>query len=390
MGKPEHWREGFSAGDQEDLFAEIFAEASGAAEVDLPRDRHGHFWLEREEMRRALEAAVTSEKILRLEAELSRRFGPPLSRWPQGKRAAWCVTHDVDYPEAVRWIEPLRIANRLGWRGAREAAAMAAGRRTHWHFADWISLEERLGIRSAFYFCAREGSLTRYAAGTPDPFYDVTSKRFRTLFAELASRGFEIGLHASYRAFTGVERLESERDTLERASGVRIEGGRHHYWHLDPEDPEETLERSARAGLLYDASLAHERYCGWRRGISWPYFPFHRRLGREVRSVQLPTAWTEDHFFRHRDGHTGDLAARLRRLADVAERQGACLVLNVHQYVYDARLFPGRRPLFEEAARDLVSRSGFWAATPNQIARHWTERALAIEKASSFWRESVA
>lgn len=389
-GRPEHWDAAGPPDGAGDLLAEVFAAASGAAERGLPRNRHGHVRCDDPAVRRNLSAPPVMGRLAGLERVLRERFGPGLPRWPGGRAAAWCLTHDVDYPQAVRWIEPARIVARNGPRAFRDAVAMAAGRRSHWQFGAWMDREEATGIRSSFHFCARPGSLVRYATGVPDPFYDVRSFRFRRLFAELAGRGFEIALHASYRAMEDEAEFAAEKSRLEEAAGRAVTGVRHHYWRLDPRDPEATLAMHGRLGFAYDASLAHERYVGWRRGLSWPFHPFDCRSGRAVPTLQLSTAWTEDHFFRHRRDNPGEPDAVLDALADRAAGHGGCLVINAHEYVYDDRLFPGRASLALRLAQRLAARGDFWNQTPSAIARHWIARSRRIAEASEGFAEAAA
>jgi len=389
-GSPGNWGPDGPPEGSGDILAEVFASAAGLSERGLPRNRHGHLRCDDPVRRTGLAEPPVMARLAELERRLGQRFGPGLPRWPAGRGAAWCLTHDVDYPEAVRWIEPARIVARNGPRAIGEAVAMAAGRRSHWQFDAWMGREEAAGIRSSFHFCARRGSLLRYATGTPDPFYDVRSPRFRRLFAELAGRGFEIALHASYRAMEDERNFAREKGLLEEAAGRPVAGVRHHYWRLDPRDPEATLAVHGRLGFAYDASLAHERYLGWRRGLSWPFFPFDRRTGRSVPTLQLSTAWTEDHFFGHRRDNPGDPDTVLDRLADRAARDGGCLVLNAHDYVLDDRIFPGRASLALRLAARLAARGDFWNQTPAEVARHWTARARRIAEASDGFAEAAA
>ena len=83
--------------------------------------------------------------------------------------------------------------------------------------------------------------MLQYTCGIPDPFYDIQSKKFKSLFNYLGNEGFEVGLHASYFAFKSEESFRKEKQILEDACGQKVSGNRHHYWHLNPEDPESTL-----------------------------------------------------------------------------------------------------------------------------------------------------
>ncbi len=370
---------------QRDLIFDVFWLATGQEERYWPKDKHGFFdltgtaLLQEQVLRRALASQIS----IWLEKSLCNLgYPPPRPRWPHGKRAAAGVGHDVDYPEVKRWLEPLRIVLRQGSRGVGLGLAVFTGQRHHWQFEAWVELEKRLQTRSAFYFVPRQGSLLEYAAGTPDSFYDITSPRFRQLFRHLADEGFEVGLHASYLAFQSREKFAAEKHKLEEASGQPVVGNRHHYWHLNPDNVEETLLIHEQVGFKYDTSLIHNRYVGWRRGLSQPFFPFHQALRRELKTLQIPTAWMDDQLFGQRADNPGD---RLKILCDLADRacdQQGCLLIDIHDYVFDEALFPGWTQTYAQLWEYLLSRQDFWLATPAQIAEHWTTRHETIVQAS--------
>ncbi|MBP1466847.1 polysaccharide deacetylase family protein [Candidatus Chloroploca sp. M-50] len=371
---------------ERDVIFDAFWLLTGQEERQLPRGKHGYSDLsgspgvEQGLLRKALASGVGTS----LERELvACGLAPGMRRWPVGKTMAAACGHDVDYPEVVRWLEPLRILARQGRRGLKPALDVALGRRTHWHFASWMALEQRFQSRSAFYFVARQGSLIEYARGLPDTFYDVNAPRFRLLLRELAAEGWEIGLHASYLAYTSAEKFGAERAALAVASNTPVVGNRHHYWHLDPADPEATLLMHEQVGLTYDASLTHDRYLGWRRGTTWPFYPWHSGLRRPVRTLQVPTGWMDDHLFGHHVNNPGGRQALLDGLADRVADQEGCLLVDVHDYVYDDALFPDWAATYARLWETLFSRGDVWFATPAELAAHWVARAKTLEQASS-------
>jgi hypothetical protein len=368
-----------------DVIFDVFWLATGQHERHLPQDQHGFFTLNgtAATQAHALRQALASQIGVWLEQTVL-QFGvsAPIPRWPDGKRAAAGAGHDVDYPEVVQWLEPLRILMRQGGKGVGLALEVGVGRRTHWHFANWVALEKSLQTRSAFYFAARRGSLLEYASGPPDPFYDITSKRFRQLFHELREEGWEIGLHASYLAYQSLDKFAGEKRRLEEASGQPVAGNRHHYWHLNPRDPEETLWVHEQIGLQYDSSLTHNRYLGWRRGLSQPYFPFYQRERRELKTLQIPAAWMDSQLFTERALNPGEPLALLRGLADQAAAQAGCLMIDIHDYVFDDALYPGWAAAYRRLWEYLLSRGDFWFATPARISEHWQARYESLVQAS--------
>lgn len=367
-----------------DTIFDIFWLLTGQEEPSLPHNKHG--WADISntvyQKENILSRGLVSEIGCQLEQIITQFGFALLPRWPGSKKAAACVGHDVDYPEIVHWLEPMRIL--MGGHPNRFVAASSVlrGERHNWHFQEWIDLEKRWGPGSAFYFVPRKGSIIEYLTVTPDPFYDVTSLRFKNLFHLLAAEGFEIGMHASYRACENTARFLREKEHLEQTAGVPIYGNRHHYWHVDPLDVEGTLLLHERVGLKYDSSLVHEYYLGWRRSSSWPFFPFSQRQKREIKTLQIPTGWMDIQSFQHAAYNSGISIQTLIELAGVVTKQSGCLMLDIHDCYFDDFLYPGYRELYESLWDHVFSTGFFWMARPIDIANHWITRYTAILKDS--------
>lgn len=299
-----------------------------------------------------------------------------------GAGAAFSFTHDVDYPEMIRWIETLRLLRARGLKGLRSIAGVWSGTNHFWKFQDWVAFEREVGARPAFYFMARQGSLWQYARGTPDAFYDVRKPRFRELFAQLRDAGAEIGLHASFNAYRSVEQLRRERALIETVAGVEVRGGRHHYWHLDPLAPHETLLKHEQAGMQYDSSLAFEFYPGYRRGTCHPFRVFHPGERRELRITQIPPSWMDDQFDRRleRNGITNPERAA-RRLLDVASKTGGVVAVDYHARGMNADFYPKYGPWLRDFVRNHV-RGDYAQLTPAEISDQYATYEAGLEAGS--------
>jgi len=377
---------------KKDIIFYVFWLVTGKEEKFWSKNKHGFFdlsgtgYLKNQVTRLALASDIGSwleKKLLKL------GFPSPISRWPGNKRAAACLSHDVDYPEVKRLIEPLRIIHRRGLSGIPTALDIILGKKTHWHFHSWIQMEKKLDLRSAFYFVAVRGSLLKYAFGVPDPFYDIKSEKFRNLFRYLTDMGCEIGLHASYLAFESKENFANERYVLRQNTGQDICGNRHHYWHLNPENVESTLLIHEEIGLKYDTSLTHDKYLGWRRSLSWPFFPFHQEERRELKTLQIQTTWMDDQLFGYVKNNPGDHFEILQALTKTAAEQGGCLLINIHDYVFDEVLYPGWSKTYFWLMEHILDRSDFWIATPGEIAEYWVKRYRSILDSSNGLREGL-
>ncbi|MCA9257326.1 MAG: hypothetical protein KDA33_16885, partial [Phycisphaerales bacterium] len=261
--------------------------------------------------------------------------------WPNGARACVLLTHDVDAPLDPRasstrrqldrihgapWTTRLRSTLRdtldLSRRDARGA------RERHWLFDDIMGAEAERGFRSTFFFASRHCGMTG-ASPAHDVRYDIADRRFRRLFPTIADRGFEIALHASYNAHANHDMFAEEIEHLERAAGVALRGGRHHYWRLGrPIWP--TLDAHTRAALEYDASIAFNEAPGFRLGVALPHHPWNPVARRPVHTLQLPTMLMDGAVF-YRPGATR--ADGIRVAAEWIDRlvdAGGCGAIDWH------------------------------------------------------------
>lgn len=359
---------------------------TGAAEPSYPRSRFDDLDLDASVLVRE---QLLSRPLVSLHAarwrELLDPDGTRALPWAwegDQSRFAFAFTHDVDYPEIIRPIEVVRVLKDRGARGLPLAARVASGRSHFWTFMEWVELAARYGTRPCFYFMARQGSLWQYARGTPDDFYDARSPRFQRLFAELREAGCEIGLHASYHAHRSADTLRREVQRIAEAAQVECAGNRHHYWHLDPDAPNETLRRHAEAGLRYDSSLGLEYYPGFRRGTCHPFRPYHPGRREVLPIVQLPPAWMDDHFDRRLAKNritAPDQAARA--LLDAARTSRGIVVVDYHSRGMNAEFYPRYGPWFTRFAAEHFD-DALRGMTPREIHDAFLARERALAEAS--------
>jgi hypothetical protein len=377
---------------QEDLIFDLFWLVSGQHEKRCSMNKHGFLDLSKYEcyQSEAIHSAVGSEIIVWLEKIIARACAvTPMHRWPEGRKAALCLTHDVDCPKMNGLLKCLHIMRHCKTTNLRSIWRAIRNNVTYWKFESWVSAEHDLGVRSAFYFCPVQGSIVRYLSGIPDPFYDISGKDFKRLFRFLLDEGCEIGLHASYLAFKSAGRMAGEKRKLEEKCGAKVVGNRHHFWHLNPGDIESSLLLHEKIGLEYDMSLSHERYSGWRRGLCLPYFPFNQRERREIKVLQIPTTWMDSQLFEYCRLDAYQRRDILKSLLDVSAKHGGCFVASIHEYAFDEGLFPDRGESYFWLIRTAMEAGNFWIALPREVSVHWENRYQHIVNASEGLREGV-
>ena len=359
---------------------------TGAVEPSYPRSRFDDLDLDSSVLVRD---GLLSRPLVSLYAAQWRALLDPQGtralpwEWEGDKsRFAFAFSHDVDYPELIRPIEILRVLKSRGLGGLGLAGRVATGRSHFWTFHEWRELTGRYGTRPCFYFMARQGSLLQYALGTPDDFYDVRAPRFQRLFAELRDTGCEIGLHASYHSHRSTDTLRREVQRIAETASVECAGNRHHYWHLDPAAPNETLRRHAEAGLRYDSSLGLEYYPGFRRGICHPFRVFHPGQRAPLSIVQLPPAWMDDHFDRRRSRNgIDDPDAAARALLDAARSTRGMVIVDYHSRGMNAEFYPRYGPWLDRFATSCFDAT-LRGMTPGEIHDVFVRRERWLAAAS--------
>lgn len=226
--------------------------------------------------------------------------------WPNGKQCAIGLSHDVDRPDKYAILKGPYFNRGLTYKngmpiiiqkmGALKQRLCDKNTDDYWLFEKIMDVEEKLGLRSTFFFAAAnifDELGTRY-----DVAYDITTPKFVKLFPQLLARGFEIGLHASYNAYQNEGFFIKERQKLAEISKCNIAGLRHHYWHMN-KNVDKTLIFHEKAGFEYDSSIAFNEHLGFRRNVALPYYPWSDNLQRPLKTMQLPVFCMDGNLFYH-------------------------------------------------------------------------------------------
>ncbi|MFT4604173.1 MAG: hypothetical protein ACI9W4_000901 [Rhodothermales bacterium] len=330
--------------------------------------------------------AVVSELIEALATSIAVRFPgfqDRIQRWPGGASAALLLTHDVDRPQRrpTSAYYRQRIARHVADRAPKAAVrAMAGWARTraqfgpamppaedpNFGFDHWRSLERGLGGRGCFYVAVR--SSAERGAHPADVAYDASSPEMIAAMRKMIEAGWEIGLHASIHAATDPGRFAEEKARLEKTlGGYEVRGVRHHYWALNPANPDETWTRQRRAGFVYDSSLGSNDGPGFRRGLAWPL------ATGEGQVLQVPPTLMDGGIFYAKPTQAEGERAIRRHLREVFALGGAA-VLDWHLEQSNPNRLSGAGPALEEALSLVRGRSDIWVATPSDVADWWFER----------------
>jgi len=111
-----------------------------------------------------------------------------------------------------------------------------------------MEIEERLGVRSTFFFRTFvEESVS------PPPSYCV--EEYEDEIRVLLHGGWEIGLHLDPLSYGSIDMIQSERKALESVAGVQIHGNRVHYTTND----DVLYQNLQKLSFKYDSSVKFSR-----------------------------------------------------------------------------------------------------------------------------------
>jgi hypothetical protein len=246
-------------------------------------------------------------------AAAGRRVTRFVDPWPNGRRWAVSLTHDLDVVEWWPAFTALRLAELLRHgefaRVARVAAAAVAstGRPVVWQaIATLLAEEQRHDVRSTWFVLCDRPTLATARAG--DLTYRPDSAQARRIFDALRAAGHEIGLHGSFATSDDHARFGTQRSIVRAITGVEPAGVRQHYLRMRAAT---TPRGMASAGFSYDSTYGFADRNGFRLGTAdvlplWdaerqqavgldeaPFVWMDRALSK-YQHVETPRVWIDD------------------------------------------------------------------------------------------------
>jgi hypothetical protein len=321
--------------------------------------------------------------------------------WPDGRRFAVCVSHDVDEmarqassAQVIRSVRGALAGPRLPGRRAAllriaEAAAMVA-RGFYWGislapgtsdaFDQCLALECERQVTSSYFFTVYPSTrLSKYDCvyALEDRFvFRGKTRTAAEIVRTLAEEGHDVGLHGSYYSATEDGVLAFERRRIEEATGLRIRTTRQHYLHWDIRC---TPRLQNEAGFAADSTLGFNRNIGFRAGTSLPYHLFDLERGEVFDLVEVPLVVQDGALLA---GSGLELDANLARatmtqIIDAVAAVGGVLTLLFHPYGLKP---PDFGALYEWCLREVQNR-GAWVASLAAVDAWWRdrERRLTVE-----------
>jgi hypothetical protein len=363
---------------------------------DEKRDRWGRWDFDQSESFRVgrLRDAEIDRWVAARRAELS-----PSTRleplWPDGRRLAVCITHDVDLISARSTPRQALRAARAGLDGAGDDRALVRFARPAVRVARSlraglsrvpsaretlersVALEVDRGAAASYLFtvppAAGPGRYDCVYAPADPCVFRGRRQRVTDVMRALAADGFDVGLHGSYGAALRPGALAAEREALARATGFEPTTTRQHLLHWDVR---RTPRLQAQAGFTVDSSLGFNRNVGFRAGTSLPFRHFDLAARERLELLEVPLV-AQDASLLDSWGLGLDAEGAfdvVRELLEQAAELGGAVTLVFHP---DKLVRPDWLALYEWTL-DHAAALGAWLTSLAGIADWWRGRQARV------------
>jgi hypothetical protein len=267
------------------------------------------------------------------------------SYWPDGKKFAVCLTHDVDeIKKTYQWISrPLRYLVKKDIHGflgqIHSFIQTMKGNEPYYTYEDILCIERDLGAKSTYFILKESGNASFFSKKT---WYlygrnrSLKSPEMRELLQQLKSNGDEVAIHGSYFSYRDPLLLNDETRELEQLIHEKVIGTRQHNLNLDIPA---TWNHQVSAGLKYDTSLGFKDTIGFRWGTSFPFYPNTGEKSLPLLEIPLIIM---DICLESSNNKESDCL----HLADKVRRNHGVLTLLWHPPLFNSLEYPGARDIY--------------------------------------------
>ena len=292
--------------------------------------------------------------------------------WPDGKKFAVCLTHDVDrLKKTFQYITHTIRHLKKGEMDLVLAQWSFLLRREnpYWNLDRVMEMERRLGVKSTFFFLNEQRKACLFSPSKWKLYwgrYDIKDARIVEMIKRLDKGGWEIGIHGSYNSYSDIKRLEGEKKVIEEILGKKVHGISQHYCNLDIP---ETWECHEKLGLAYDSTIGFVTDIGFRWGTCHPFHPFNPPEDRTLSVLELPIIIMDNACAS--DGK--NIWEAIMNVLYEVEKCNGVLLLRWHQGIFNEREFPGRAKIYEKLIEFCKERNA-WITNAYEIASWYNSR----------------
>lgn len=304
------------------------------------------------------------------------RFVAP---WPEGRRWAVALTHDVD---VVSWwpaFTAMRMAElAINGRLVRlfdvlAEAVMNAGRRVVWEgVREVLEIEAHYGARTTWFFLC--GTPTFATARAGDLTYTPESPAARRIIDAVRDAGHEVGLHGSFATSETPALFAEQRARLAALAGYDAAGVRQHFLRLRPDA---TYRDMADTGFSFDSTAGFADRNGFRLGVADVLPMWHDATQKPLSLDEAPFTWMDRALSKyHGVENPAEWVRDALELADVVRSVEGLWVGIWHPNLTGPLGFPGALDAYEDLVASLVEHDPWLPTLSDAVAWRRARRAV--------------
>ena len=190
-----------------------------------------------------------------------------------------CLTHDIDEVDSA-WKHRIRI--QLEKKNFIKAGVYFINHLIK-QFFPWRNLEEIMtletekNVKSTFFLLTKNNKIDEIKNAD----YKLTSNYIKKQLLNMTNKGFEIGVHGSYKTHLKTNNLAQDMAQLQK----EISGNRFHFLQWDMTKSPQVIEENK---LNYDTSLGFQEQIGFRNGICNPFYLYNFETEKAYEFLEIP------------------------------------------------------------------------------------------------------
>ena len=311
--------------------------------------------------------------------------------WPDGRRWAVALTHDLDVVAGWPMFTALRVLELVG-KGKLGLAARAAGAAVTAIARDpvWTGVQQVLsaegGVPATWFVLAGTPSWESWRRG--DVTYSLESHATRRILEAVRTAGHEIGLHGSYVTLLDAGRFRAERERLASATHVSPLGVRQHFLRMRPGGTQHAMRAG---GFAYDATYGFADRNGFRLGVADVVPAWDAAHQTPAVIDEVPLVWMDRALTKH--AHVEDPEAWIAdalELVHTAQEVDGLWVGLWHPNQTPALGYPDAPAAYARLVQQLLERRPYVATLATLVEWRRTRRAVRASRVAPDGRTDLA
>lgn len=304
-----------------------------------------------------------------------------LAPWPDARRWAVALTHDLDVVALWPAFSALRLGELLArrqWRRAAQVAGAAlgslAGHPVEEGVLRLLRLERDARVNSTWFILCGRPTLRTVRAG--DVTYRADSPAARRILDAVRHAGHEIGLHGSFETLDRPELFSTQRARLAELTGCPAIGVRQHFLRLSPGRSEVAM---ANSGFAYDSTCGFSDRNGFRSGIADVHAVTDSEGHCVPGLVEVPFCWMDRALSKYRGvENPGAWVADALDLARACRAVDGLWVGVWHPNLTPALGFPGAPDAYRRLVEQLLADEPYVATLARMVRWRAARRSVRV------------